>query len=88
MGKSVKLSQLSKTVLIDQLKLCWKHFRVCADALSGADIQPVELIECDELGDCDDLELFYKCKKMAEEKEYLEKELKKKNDVEEGKSEQ
>lgn len=83
MGKSVKLSQLSKTVLIEQLKLCWKHFRVCAEALDGADIQPVNLIECEELGDCDDLELFYKCKKMAEEKEFLEKKLKNSNDVKE-----
>ena len=76
MGKSLKLAEMSKTVLIEQLQLCWKHFRVCAQALNGADVQPVGLIECDELGDCDDLELFYKCKKMAEEKAFLEKELK------------
>jgi len=67
MGKKIKLSELSKTVLIEQLKLCWKHFHVCAQALDGANVQPVELIACDELGDSDDLELFYKCKKIREE---------------------
>ena len=76
MGKKVKLEDLSKIVLIEQLKLCWKHFRACADAISGANVQPVELLACDELGDSDDLELFYKCKKAAEEIEYLNNELK------------
>lgn len=64
MGKNVELKDLSKTVLIDQLKLCWKHFRVCLAALNGdKDVKPVELLESRELGDCDDLELFYACKK-------------------------
>ena len=73
MGKKIKLSELSKTVLIEQLKLCWKHFHVCAQALDGANVQPVELIGCDELGDSDDLELFYKCKKIAESKKSKDK---------------
>lgn len=66
MGKNVELKDLSKTVLIDQLKLCWKHFRVCLSALEGnSDVKPVELLESAELGDCDDLELFYACLKRG-----------------------
>lgn len=67
MGRNIKLRDLSKTVLMDQLKLCWKHFRACAQALDGDDkVFPVELMECDGLGDCDDLDLFYKCKRAGE----------------------
>ncbi len=77
MGKKVKLSELSKTVLIEQLQLCWKHFRACQLALDGVkDVQPVELLECEELENCEDLELFYKCRKKAEEISWLENELK------------
>lgn len=66
MGKSVELKDLSKTVLIEQLKLCWEHFRVCLAALEGdSEVRPVELISCSELGDCDDLELFYVCKQKG-----------------------
>lgn len=66
MGRRVCLKELSKTVLIDQLKLCWSHFRACARALDGdVDVHPVELLSSDELGDCDDLELFYKCKQKG-----------------------
>ena len=82
MGKKIKLEELSKHVLLQQLKLCWKHFRVCADAISGADVQPVELLDCDELGDSDDLELFYKCKKAAEDIEYMNNKLKNNDDGE------
>ena len=74
MGKNVKLADLSKTVLIEQLQLCWKHFRACQLALDGVkDVQPVELLECEEFIGCEDLELFYKCKKKAEEIAWLEK---------------
>lgn len=66
MGKKVKLSELSNAELIDQLKRCWQHFRACALALDGKHSEPVTLFSCDELGDCDDLELFYKCKKVSE----------------------
>lgn len=65
MGRNVSLKDLSKTVLIDQLRLCWKHFRVCLAALEGEKVTPVELLSSDELGDCDDLELFYACKRAG-----------------------
>ena len=66
MGKQVELKDLSKTVLIEQLQLCWKHFRVCLSALNGQrDVKPVELLGSAELGDCDDLELFYACLKKG-----------------------
>ena len=82
MGKAIRLEDLSKTVLIEQLKLCWKHFAACSQALSGdTDVQPVELIECDELGNGEDLELFYRCRKNAEELTYLDN-LCKENNIE------
>lgn len=66
MGKTIVLKDLSRSVLISQLKLCWEHFRRCKAALDGeGDVKPVELIGCDELGDCDDLELFYACMKKG-----------------------
>lgn len=66
MGKRIILKDLSRAQLIEQLKLCWEHFRRCRSALDGnKDVQPVELIGCDELGDCDDLELFYSCVKKG-----------------------
>ena len=83
MGKKVRLSELSKTVLIDQLHLCWRHFRACAQALRGEDVQPVELLECEDLGDCDDLELFYLCRKTSEELSYLNRQNRSKSHYDE-----
>lgn len=83
MSKKVRLDDLSKEVLIEQLRLCWKHFRVCAEVLGGnEDVQPVELLECKESEDNDELELFYKCKKVCEELAYLNK-IVKDNNIEE-----
>ena len=67
----VNLEELSKAELIEQLKLCWKHFSVCLSALNGhSDVQPVKLLDSEELGDSDDLELFYAClKKGAKDEE-------------------
>lgn len=60
------LSMLSVEELREQLVLCWDHFRRCQSALSGEDVEPCELFCCDELGDSDDLELFYACKEIGE----------------------
>lgn len=60
------LSALSAEELREQLVLCWDHFRCCLRALSGENVEPCELFCCDELGDSDDLELFYACKKIGE----------------------
>jgi len=61
-----RLQDLSSSELREQVALCHEHFRRCLAALNGdADAEPVELF-CDEaLGDSDDLELFYACKKVG-----------------------
>ena len=60
------LKDLSREELESQLTMCWEHFRRCVDALNGNDVSPCNLISLDELGDSDDLELFYLCKERAE----------------------
>ena len=80
MDRKIRLEELSKPMLIEQLKLCWKHFAACSQALSGdPDVQPVELIECDELGNGEDLELFYRCRKTSDELTYLDNMCKENN---------
>lgn len=59
------LSSLTAKELREQLVLCWDHFRRCMSALSGEEVEPCELFCCDELGDSDDLELFYACKQIG-----------------------
>lgn len=82
MDKKIRLEDMSKPMLIEQLKLCWQHFAACSQALKGdSEVQPVELIECNELGNGEDLELFYRCRKNAEELAYLDN-LCKENNVE------
>ena len=64
-----KLQDLSLSELREQVMLCHEHFRRCLGALCGdKDAEPVELFCDDSLGDSDDLELFYACKKIGEKK--------------------
>ena len=65
MAKEVRVKEWPQKVLEEQLRLCWEHFRRCLAALNGEDVEPVELLGHDELGDCDDLELFYACKRKG-----------------------
>ena len=63
-----KFSDLSLSELSEQVMLCHEHFRRCIRALDGEDVDPVELLCDDTLGDSDDLELFYICKSIGENK--------------------
>lgn len=64
-----KLTDLSCDELREQVRLCHEHFRRCLRALGGdPHVEPVELFMDGSLGDSDDLELFYQCKKKGEEK--------------------
>lgn len=65
MVKKMDLNDWPQKVLVEQLRLCWEHFRRCLKALNGENVGPVDLIGNDALGDCDDLELFYACKKKG-----------------------
>lgn len=58
--------ELTREGLESQLLLCHEHFRRCLRALRGEDVEPCELFCSDELGDSDDLELFYACKKVGD----------------------
>ena len=51
----------------EQLLLCYEMFRRCLSLLSGVDADPVDLTDTAEL-DSDDMELYYKCRKIYEEK--------------------
>ena len=59
------LSDLSLEECREQVRLCWEHFRCCRNALFGENVEPVSLFGCEELGDSDDLELFYACKEIG-----------------------
>lgn len=61
-----KLEDLTIDELGEQVVLCHEHFRRCKSALEGDGfVEPVELFCDDSLGDSDDLELFYACKKKG-----------------------
>lgn len=62
------IEDLSLSELREQVALCHEHFRRCMAALKGEDVEPVELFCDDSLGDSDDLELFYMCKEIGEER--------------------
>lgn len=58
-----RLSDMTREELIEQVRLCHEHYRRCIDVLRGKDAEPVTLVgDPGELGDSDDLELFYMCK--------------------------
>ena len=51
----------------EQLSLCYEMFRCCLSLLNGIDADPVDLTDTAEL-DSDDMELYYKCRKIYEER--------------------
>lgn len=63
-----QLADLSQEELIMELRQCHEMFRRCLSLLDGEDAEPVELFTCDELGDSDDMELYYRCKEIYEGK--------------------
>jgi hypothetical protein len=80
MGKFGKLrrkftafvNQLSPDQVREQLVLAYLQMEQCQRVLRGEDVEPVEMIDN---GESSDLELFYRCKKAAEELAYLNDEL-------------
>lgn len=76
MGKIGKLrkkfnafvNQLSPDQVREQLVLAYLQMEKCMQVLRGADVEPVSMMDN---GESSDLELFYHCKKAAEELAYL-----------------
>lgn len=63
-------SQLSPDECREQLALAYLQMEKCMQVLRGADVEPVSMMDN---GESSDLELFYRCKKAAEELAYLNK---------------
>lgn len=63
-------SQLTPDECREQLALAYLQMEKCMQVLRGADVEPVSMMDN---GESSDLELFYRCKKAAEELAYLNK---------------
>ena len=58
------LDDLTPAEMREQVVLCHQHMERCCDVLDGKQgVEPVKLVD---VSDSADLELFYKCKKVAE----------------------
>jgi len=66
------VNQLTPDQCREQLVLAYLQMEKCKNVLKGYDVEPVEMMDN---GDSSDLELFYRCKKAAEELAYLNDEL-------------
>lgn len=60
------LSELTRDDAVSELILCHEMFRRCLSLLEGEYADPVELFTSSELGDSDDMELYYKCVEIYE----------------------
>lgn len=60
-GERRDLQDLTFEELVMEVRQCHEMFRRCLALLSGEYADPVELLGCAELGDSDDMELYYKC---------------------------
>lgn len=80
MGKSKRLrkrltafvNKLTPDQVREQLVLAYLQMEKCKKVLKGYDVEPVDMMDN---GESSDLELFYHCKKTAEELHYLNEEL-------------
>ena len=61
-------SQLTPDECREQLVLAYLQMEKCLQVLRGADVEPVAMMDN---GESSDLELFYMCKKVREELDYL-----------------
>lgn len=69
MAEPKTLQDLTLSELREQVAACHEHFRRCRRALGGdPSVDPMELFLDNTLGDSDDLELFYECKRIGEKK--------------------
>lgn len=64
------VNQLSPDQVREQLVLAYLQMERCQQVLKGYDVEPVQMMDN---GESSDLELFYRCKKAAEELAYLNK---------------
>jgi hypothetical protein len=64
------VNQLTPDQVREQLVLAYLQMEKCQTVLKGYDVEPVEMMDN---GESSDLELFYHCKKAAEELVYLNK---------------
>lgn len=64
------VNQLTPDQVREQLVLAYLQMEKCQSVLKGYDVEPVEMMDNSE---SPDLELFYRCKKVAEELAYLNK---------------
>ena len=62
------VSQLTPDQVREQLVLAYLQMEKCNNVLKGYDVEPVEMMDN---GESSDLELFFRCKKTAEELAYL-----------------
>lgn len=65
---SAFVATLSESEAREQLVLAYEQMELCRRVLKGEDVEPVEMMDN---GLSSDLELFYSCKKNAEELAYL-----------------
>ena len=61
-------SQLTPDECREQLVLAYLQMEKCMQVLRGADVEPISMMDN---GESSDLELFYMCKKVREELDYL-----------------
>ena len=64
------VNQLTPDQVREQLVLAYLQMEKCQTVLKGYNVKPVEMMDN---GESSDLELFYRCKKAAEELAYLNK---------------
>lgn len=63
----MSIRDLTREQLEEALISCGQMFRSCLAVLNGSDVEEVPSIPAiDEMGDSDDLELFYQCKCIVE----------------------
>lgn len=70
------VSGLSEEECREQLCLAYMQMELCQSLLRGEDVEPVEMLDN---GESSDMELFYQCKKAADELSYLNEQLSKKD---------
>ena len=62
------IARLSEKECRNELLNAYLQMERCQEVLKGEDVEPVEMMDN---GESSDLELFYRCKKTAEELAYL-----------------
>lgn len=64
------VNELTPDQVREQLVFAYLQMEKCQQVLKGEDVEPIEMMDN---GESSDLELFYRCKKVADELAYLNK---------------